>query len=160
MNVQKVVLEDFLEAAGKSFETAQGDLGLPEGLQTRMMFEDAVLEIKVEGVGLDGRGRLTFSPVSLRNLSGSVLSADVLSTIKVHYVAARPEPSAAGKPSRTREEVVEEVAGRKDIENLRSILGDMAYHAKYQPEVQAWTVRVADGKDRTVRIVNIDDKLK
>jgi hypothetical protein len=157
MSKQQIGLENLLEATGRSFETAQQELGLTEGMQTRMMFEDAELEIKVQGVGVDARGRLHFNPVSLAGLAGNAMLASALSTIKVHYVAARPEAPAAG-PSRTREEIIAEVAGRKDIAGLRDILGDMAYQVKFQPEVQAWTVRVADSKDRTVRILAVNDK--
>ena len=157
MSKQQLGLENLLEAAGKSFEAAQQDLGLPEGLQTRMMFEEAELEIKVQGLGVDGRNRMILAPVNLAALAGNGLLARALSTIKVHYVAARPEAAAAG-PARTREEIIAEVAGRQDIQSLRDILGDMAYQVKFQPEVQAWTVRVADSKDRTVRILVVNDK--
>ncbi|MBD1400882.1 hypothetical protein [Pelovirga terrestris] len=156
MSKQEIGLENLLEATGRSFEAAQHDLGLPVGMQTRMMFEDAELEIKVQGVGVDGRGRLNMSPVSLAGLAGNELMAGALSTIRVHYVAARPDvPPAAS--SRTREEILAEVAERKDIRKLREILGDMTYQVTFQPEVKAWTVRVADNKDRTVRILAIND---
>ena len=160
MSTQQISLEDLLGATGKSFESAQQELGLAEGMQTRLMFEDAEFEIKVQGLGMDAKKRLVFAPVSLSSLAGAGVPAEAVSTIRVHYVAARPDPDPESAPEKSREEVVNEVAGRKDIEGLRNILGEMSYKANYQPETQAWVVRVADSKDRTVRLLLINDKKK
>ena len=158
MSTQHIRLEDLLGATGRSFESAQEELGLDEGMQTRLMFEDAEFEIKLQGLGMDAKNRLVFTPVSLSSLSGTGISAEAVSTIKVHYVATRPDPASESSPEKSRDEVVSEAAGRKDIQRLGDILGEMYYQAKYQPETKAWTVRVADSKDRTVRLLLINDK--
>jgi len=160
MSTSQIRLEKILEATSKSFDSAQQELGLSEGMQTRMMFEDAEIEIKVQGVGMDAKNRLVFAPVSLSSLSGNDVSAGAVSTIKVHYVAVRPDPAPENQPERNREDVISEVSGRKDIKYLHNILGDMVYEARFQPETRTWTVRVADSKDRTVRILVVNDKNK
>ncbi len=151
-------MEDLLGATGKSLESAQEGLGLDEEMQARFMFEDAEFEIKVQGLGMDANKRLVFSPVSLSSLAGIGAPAEAVSTIKVHYVATRPDSSKMKSPEKSQEEVLDEVAKRKDVQLLGSILGDLSFQAKYQPEIRAWTARVADDKDRTLRLLVINDE--
>jgi hypothetical protein len=102
--------------------------------------------------------KLAIEPISLAASSKAGVVPEALSTIKVRYVAARSEIPADSLPSRTKEDVVGAVAGRKDVLDLSKVLGDLRVTAHYVPELKLWATKVEDDRGRIIRTVNIQDR--
>jgi hypothetical protein len=156
MSAEEINFNAFLEAAGKSFGDAQKEIGVPEGMKAGMLIADAELAVKV-GMRYEGK-TILIEPVSAASSAQGNIVPEALSTITIRYVASRQEAAEASTPSRTKEEVIGAVAGRKDVARLTDILGKLDYSATYAGEMNLWTVKVTDGKARTVRTITIEDK--
>lgn len=155
MSDHDIDLSGFLDAAKQSFGQAQADVGLPEGIRAGMLISEAELNIKA-GMRLDA-GRLKIEPVSADASRQGSIVPEALSTVTVRYIAARQEGPAAQDPSRSADDVVDEVKKRKDIDKLSGVLGGLRVDARYIPALEVWTATVRDDRDRLVRTLNIPD---
>lgn len=156
MSTEEINFNAFLEAAGKSFGDAQKEIGLPEGVKAGMIIADAELAVKV-GMRYEGQ-KILIEPVSASASSKGNIVPEALSTITIRYVASRQEEPGVPAASRTKEDVIGIVAERTDVARLTDILGKLDYSATYAGDMNLWTVRVTDGKARTVRTITIEDK--
>lgn len=156
MSGQELVLDDFLEAAGKSLGLAQKDIGAPEGMKAGMLLSDAELSIKV-GMRYEG-DKLMVEPISSSASAKGSVVPEAVSTITIRYVASHSEKSITDEPVRTKTDIIADVAKRKDVVKLQEILGELNIEANYVTDMNLWAVKVTDNAARTVRSITLEDK--
>jgi len=155
MSGQETLLDDFLDAAGKSLGIAQTDIGAPEGMKAGMLISDAELSIKV-GMRYDG-DKLMVEPISSSAAAKGSVVPEALSTITIRYVAAHNQ-KISDEPVRTKNDIIADVAKRKDVVKLQEILGTLNIEANYVRDMNLWAVKVTDNAARTVRTITLEDK--
>ena len=103
----------FLEATGRSLGDAQRQLGDGKdtaGIPTTMAIDEVELEVKatLEGAGDD---EVALRPVSSEEARAGAIAPELLSTLRVRYVAVADDVSEVPSvpPRRTPEEVIDEV---------------------------------------------------
>lgn len=155
-------LGGFLEAAGRSLEEAQRQLGPGEGdsgIPGAMAIAEVELEAKVTLEEVDKK--VALRPISSEAAQAGVTNPDLVSTVRVRYVAVAGETEAgaagAPQPQRSADEVIDEVRSREDVAPLEDAVEGLEFDATFVPETGDWLVRALGPDDRVVREVLVSD---
>ena len=151
-------LRGFLEAAGRSFNDAQGTLIgdiLPQ--PPALAISEAELEVKA-AMGQNGGGTLAFQPLSAADVRSGGISPGLVSSVRVRFVATAGEPPSVVAPTRSTEDVIATVRQREDVVVLNNILGGLDIQPVFVAESQRWLVTAIDGQGRIVREVVVPDQ--
>lgn len=155
-------LGGLLEAAGRSLEDAQQQLGAAEGvpgISTAMAISEVELELKItlEKVAKE----IVLRPVSSSDAEGGKINVGLASTLRVRYVAVADEIGTVGaaprQPERTADAVIEEARKRQDVAPLDEAVQGLRFQATFVPEAGSWLVQAIDRDDRVVREVVVPD---
>lgn len=153
-------LEDVLRAGGASVAAAQDAL-LTTSAGPRFAVTDLELDVKV-AFARDGSGALSVAPVSARDLRAGDIAPELVSSVRVRYVAV-VDPldmgAAASGPLRSAEDVEAEALERADVRSLVKALGGVQASATFLRGQESWLVRVALG-DVTVREIVLPDRVE
>lgn len=151
-------LTGFLEAAGRSLADAQVTLsGELIDIPPAVAISEAELEVKAT---LDPTaGRVSVQPVTSRDARERSIAPELLSTIRIRYVAVAEDTGGTGtdRPTRTAEEAIEQVRRRDDVAVLDEILGGLSYDAVFVAAPKRWLITATDPQDRVVREVIVPD---
>lgn len=145
-------VSDFVATAGASLVDAQSGL-VEEDTIARMAVSEARLEAKVALNSTSGD--LQLETVSLGDITSGVVESSALSTIRLDFVAFTEEPPIV-VPTKSRDSVIDAVAGRDDMVALDRIFDGLTYHAEFVDSQSSWLV-VAKSGDVTVREVIVED---
>lgn len=151
-------LRGFLEAAGRSLADAQGALaGELVDVPTAVAIADAELEVKAT-VARE-QGELILQPVTSQDAREGNIPPELLSTVRVRYVAVTEDTLAAPseRPTRKPDQVIREVRQREDLVSLDKILGGLTFQATFIPAGNRWLVTARDPDDRLVREIVVAD---
>jgi len=154
-------LESFLGAAGRSLNEAQRQLtGSAQSLgePTAMAITEVDLEVKVTFESSE-RDEVTLRPITISEVRSEEVKAEVVSTLRVRYIAVpEEEPSNSLELSaRSEEDVIQEVRQREDVSSLEHILGGLEFNAVFVPATRSWVVKATDRRHRVVREVTVPD---
>ncbi len=119
-----------------------------------MAISDAEIAIKV-AIETTGSG-ITVRPIGTRDLQTGI-RPELLSEIRVRYVAAADGPTAARPPKRPPAEVIRELAQRDDVVRLAKIVGQLEFEASFVPAQRRWLVVARDAAGRLVREALLGD---
>ena len=145
-------VSDFVATAGASLVDAQSGL-VEEGTIARMAVSEARLEAKVALNSTSGS--LQLETVSLGDITSGVVESSALSTIRLDFVAFTEEPPIV-VPTKSRDSVIDEVAGRDDMVALDRIFDGLTYRAEFVDSQSSWLV-VARSGDLIVRQAVVED---
>ena len=145
-------VSDFVATAGASLVDAQSGL-VEEGTIARMAVSEARLEAKVALNSTSGE--LQLETVSLGDITSGVVESSALSTIRLDFVALTEEPPIV-VPTKSRDSVIDEVAGRDDMVALDRIFDGLTYRAEFVDSQSSWLV-VAKSGDLIVREAIVED---
>lgn len=152
-------LSGFLKAAGSSLGDAQRQLTAgEEGGDFSEAMAISEVEIEVKATLDQGVEEMELRPVSSQEARSGEIAPDLVSTLRVRYVAlpgAGSAPQAAAGPRAA--EVVDAVREREDVVALGEIFGDLDFDPVFVPESRDWLVRVADSQGRIVRKIVVPD---
>jgi hypothetical protein len=117
----------------------------------------AVSEARLEAkVALNSTsGDLQLETVSLGDITSGVVESSALSTIRLDFVAFTEEPPIV-VPTKSRDSVIDEVAGRDDMVALDRIFDGLTYRAEFVDSQSSWLV-VAKSGDLIVREAIVED---
>jgi len=145
-------VSDFVATAGASLVDAQSGL-VEEDTIARMAVSEARLEAKVALNSTSGD--LQLETVSLGDITSGVVESSALSTIRLDFVAFTEEPPIV-VPTKSRDAVIDAVAGRDDMVALDRIFDGLTYRAEFVDSQSSWLV-VAKSGDVIVREVIVED---
>jgi len=155
-------LGGFLEAAGRSLGDAQRQLTGAEAdptVPTTMAISEVALEVKAT-LEQAPSGAVALRPVSSDDARAGGIAPELLSTVRVRYVAVADETGGgaqAPRPARSEAAAIEEVRRRDDVAALDLILGGLEFDATFVPEAGRWLVQASDDQGRVVREVVVSD---
>jgi hypothetical protein len=153
-------LGGFLEAAGRSLADAQGTLadGVAD-IPAAIAIAEAELEVKA-AVTRRTDGTLQLETLSAQDMRSGTITPGLLSTVRVQYVAVAADTLVAPsqQPTRTPNDVIDDVRVRDDVTVLDRILGGLVFDAVYVPSGRRWVVTAKDEEQRIVREVLVPDE--
>lgn len=165
---------EFLSAAGENLTDAHQQLGTGLDFVTGMTLASADLEVKaaVHNVG----GRLTISTLPAQEVRLSEVNPELLSTVRLSFVATSleegsaatqsrgtappakaPSPAAAA-PRRAQTAVVQQVRERLEIQGLQEIFGELNIRSAYVDELERWLVLVESTAGLVLRELVLPDQ--
>lgn len=153
-------LSGFLRAAGSSLGDAQRRLvGGAAGLDFSDAMAISEVELEVKATLDQGAEQLELRPVSSQEARSGEIAPDLISTLRVRYVALPAAAAAEGHAGAERDapEVIAAVRERDDVVALAEILGDLEFDAVFVPQSREWLVRVTESGGRTVRKIVVAD---
>jgi hypothetical protein len=153
-------LGGFLEVAGRSLADAQGTLadGVAD-IPAAIAIAEAELEVKA-AVTRRTDGTLQLETLSAQDMRSGTITPGLLSTVRVQYVAVAADTLVAPsqQPTRTPNDVIDDVRVRDDVTVLDRILGGLVFDAVYVPSGRRWVVTAKDEEQRIVREVLVPDE--
>jgi hypothetical protein len=149
-------MDAFITAAGESLASAQSGL-VDEQFRTRMAVSEARLDARValeataEGIRLQ--------TVSLADITSGAVESSALSTIRLDFVAVADGTGegVGAPPTRSKTDVIDQLAGLEDIKVLERILGGLTYEATFLGDRRRWIVTARAG-DLIVRESIVGDR--
>lgn len=142
----------FVSTAGEALLEAQSGL-IDDDTVAKMAVADARLDAKV-ALESSAEG-LQLQTISLGDITSGVVESSALSTIRLNFVAFTEDPPVV-VPTKTKETVIDEVAGRDDVVALDRIFDGLVYDAQFIDAQSQWLV-VARSGDQVVRKALIAD---
>ena len=149
-------IDAFVTAAGESLAGAQSDL-VDDEFRTRMAVAEARLDARVAlEATADG---IRLQTVSLSDITSGAVESSALSTIRLDFVAVADEAGggAGAPPTRSKANVIDQLAGQDDVKVLDRILGGLTYDATFLRDRRRWVVTARAG-DLVVREAIVGDK--
>lgn len=148
-------MEAFITAAGDSLATAQSGL-VEDQIRTRIAVSEARLDARV---ALDASGeKIRLQTVSLTDITSGAVESSALSTIRLDFVALTDDADGGtAPPTRSKAEVIGQLADQEEIRRLDRILGGLTYDASFLPAQRRWVV-IASSGDMVVRESIISDE--
>jgi hypothetical protein len=157
---ENIELGDFLEAAGKSLGDAQNSLLSGLHLSTKMILNNADIEVKV--LVDSANGKISIKPISSEDLRVGSIDPGLLSTLRISFISTVEEPieetiSPAVESVKAPSQLIEEVLNRKDIQKLASTRGELQVKPTFVAERKRWLVSVEDTSGKVLREIVLPD---